>query len=93
MFIIYDRETTQTVKDKYGYTRRFDTLKSARWNRTRLMNKSSKELDLAITFEDVFRMVIEKKETVKSLMSGKLVVQGVNTPLCCDPSSETYWSM
>ena len=31
--------------------------------------------------------------TVKNLMSGEDVVQDVNTPLCCDPSSETYWSM
>jgi len=36
---------------------------------------------------------LEKTETVKNLMSGKDVVQSVNTPLCCDPSSETYWSI
>lgn len=36
---------------------------------------------------------IEKKEIVRNLMSGKDVEQRVNTPLCCDPSSETYWSM
>jgi hypothetical protein len=36
---------------------------------------------------------IEKTETVISLMSGKPVVQSVNTPLCCDPSFETYWCM
>jgi hypothetical protein len=32
-------------------------------------------------------------KTVKSLMSGKDVEIALNTPLCCDPSSETYWSM
>lgn len=36
---------------------------------------------------------IEKSETVKNLMSGKDVVQSVNTPRACDPSSELYWSM
>ena len=36
---------------------------------------------------------IEKTEVVYNLMSGKPVVQSVNTPICCDPSSETYWSM
>lgn len=33
------------------------------------------------------------KKTVKSLMTGKEVQIPVNTPLACDPSSETYWSM
>ena len=33
------------------------------------------------------------KKTVTSLMSGKDVEISVDTPLCCDPSSETYWSM
>jgi hypothetical protein len=32
-------------------------------------------------------------KTVTSLMSGKEVKIPVNTPLACDPSSETYWSM
>ena len=36
---------------------------------------------------------IEKTTTVKNLMSGKDVVQSVNTPHCCDVSSETYWAM
>lgn len=29
----------------------------------------------------------------RNLMSGKEFLLGANTPLCCDPSSETYWSM
>jgi hypothetical protein len=32
-------------------------------------------------------------KTVKSLMTGKDVEISEDTPLCCDPSSETYWSM
>lgn len=36
---------------------------------------------------------IEKTETVISLMSGTPVVQSVNTPRSCDPSTELYWSM
>lgn len=32
-------------------------------------------------------------KTVTSLMSGKPVEIPADTPLCCDPSSETYWSM
>lgn len=33
------------------------------------------------------------KKTVTSLMSGAEIAIPVGTPLCCDPSSETYWSM
>ena len=32
-------------------------------------------------------------KTVKSLMTGEDVVIAADTPLSCDPSSETYWSM
>ena len=32
-------------------------------------------------------------KTVKNLMSGNDIVIATETPLCCDPSSETYWSM
>lgn len=32
-------------------------------------------------------------KTVKNLMTGKLVEIAADTPLSCDPSSETYWSM
>lgn len=32
-------------------------------------------------------------KTVTSLMSGKEIEIPVGTPQCCDPSTETYWSM
>jgi len=34
-----------------------------------------------------------KTKIVVNLMSNKLTRIAVNTPLSCDPSSETYWSM
>lgn len=32
-------------------------------------------------------------KTVTNIMSGEPVEIPADTPLCCDPSSETYWSM
>ena len=32
-------------------------------------------------------------KTVRNLMTGKDIEIAENTPHCCDPSSETYWSM
>ena len=34
-----------------------------------------------------------KMKTVRNLMSGKEVEIPADTPIHCDPSSETYWSM
>jgi len=47
----------------------------------------------AITKCKRYRIHKVKMETVVNLMSGKKVKQAVGTPLCCDVSSETYWSM
>ena len=32
-------------------------------------------------------------KTVTNMMSGKEIQIPVGTPHCCDPSTETYWSM
>lgn len=34
-----------------------------------------------------------KMKKVKSLMTGEEIEIRVDTPFCCDPSTETYWSM
>jgi len=36
---------------------------------------------------------IERTVTRKNLMSGIEYKESVNTPLCCSPASESYWSM
>jgi hypothetical protein len=40
-----------------------------------------------------FKANAKKTRIVTNLLSGGLVRIGVNTPACCDPSTETYWSM
>jgi len=42
---------------------------------------------------EYFHRAIEKTETKRNLITGKEFTQSVNTPRCCDPSTETYWSM
>ena len=37
--------------------------------------------------------VQERYTTVKNLMTGKDVQIASDTPWCCNPASETYWSM
>lgn len=60
---------------------------------TREVNRGAvARADFRIAIMSEFLM-IEKTKTVKNLMSGKDVVQSVNTPWACNPASETYWSM
>jgi len=42
----------------------------------------------------IFRMeYVPKMKTVKNLMTGAEVQIEHDTPWCCNPASETYWSM
>ncbi len=50
--------------------------------------------DYAITNYDNFVFNIEHKVVRKNLLSGKdMAPMSVNTPACCDPSTETYHCM
>lgn len=53
------------------------------------------DLARAALIEDV--KVLEREEVptklVRNIMSGKLCRIPVDTPRCCDPSTELYWSM
>jgi hypothetical protein len=90
-FVIYHASTTRTVKDQYHIgTRVFKTESAAKAARTRL--KLAHDVWLIAEARD-FAQRIEKTETKRNLMGGGKFTQSVNTPLCCDPSSETYWSM
>lgn len=95
-YVIYHRETTKFVRimrNGYWQDAQFATEAAARAAKTRLIKaRKINHRHYAIAELAHFRANIEKTEVVKNLMSGKEVVQSVNTPLCCDVSSETYWS-
>lgn len=54
--------------------------------------RSVERMGYTIDCLDIERKPVEMK-TVRNLMSGKEIEIAADTPLCCDPSSETYWSM
>jgi hypothetical protein len=95
MFVIYHKDTTRflrILKGRYWVDAKFATCGAAKAAMTRLKKKGAVVPDeYLITDSDTFH-IIEKTVTVKNLITGEDVVQPVNTPLCCDPSSETYWS-
>ena len=86
MFVLFHVETTKIVG-------RYETEAAAKGQATRLSKAGKLVLEDHCVMSDEEFKAIEKTEVVYNLMSGKPVVQSVNTPLCCDPSSETYWSM
>lgn len=57
--------------------------------------KSLSELKAELAALEAELAALEKPKMVKvrSLMSGKEVEIEEGSPLCCDPSSELYWSM
>ena len=97
-FVVYNLTTTRRL-DRHPRTRTklesFATMTAAKSALTRECNVKTglRKEDFGICDARYFYSQVEKKEVVSNLMSGKPVTQGVNTPLCCDPSSETYWSM
>jgi hypothetical protein len=102
MFVVYNTKTTRYLKNHPGVQtdkHLFETMGAAKAALTRAVKKTAQKVqpilrdDFAIAESSVFHSTIEKSETVKNLMSGKLVEQRVNTLLACDPSRETYWSI
>jgi hypothetical protein len=93
-YVAYHKQTTVTLKAKYGIsTQHFASQGAARGAITRLASKGKiVAADYDVVRADEFSK-IEKQETRINLMSKQPFQQSVNTPLCCDPSSETYWSM
>jgi len=93
MFVVYHKASTQKLK-------LFNTESSAKRSAT-CMNRNAaypkrfpKDKELyAYATEDEYNNSVVHKVLVKNLMTGKEVVIDSNTPWCCNPASETYWSM
>lgn len=84
-FVVYHRKSTQMLK-------MFNSHASAKRSMT-CMNRNAKSDEYAVAEEDYYNKNIVWRRKVKNLMSGEEVEIPSNTPHCCDPSTETYWSM
>lgn len=93
-YVVYEVESTRLVSEKrYGKTH-FASEAAAKAARTRLIKKGKyTEEQLRVQDAQAYKMFIEETVERVNLMSGKTYRESVNTPLCCSPSSETYWSM
>lgn len=84
-FVVYHRKSTQLVKV-------FNLESAAKRSKT-CMNRNAGSDEYAYSFEDIYYKDVVKTKKVKNLMTGEEIKIPSNTPHCCDPSTETYWSM
>ena len=58
------------------------------------MEREVKELNWLYSAKEGYRMEFAPKtKMVKNLMTGQMVEIDADTPWCCNPASESYWSM
>jgi hypothetical protein len=84
-FVIYNRKTFFHVKS-------FRTERGAKIALSRKYDKNEFAVTSALNWKKEFEPKIGYKE-VTVLTTGKKVMIRKDTPRCCDPSSELYWSM
>lgn len=89
-YVIYNNSTTKIARRPNGSRAIYATQAAAKAARTRF---GWNALVWFIADSDLYYSHIEKTETVINIMTGKPVVQSVNTSWCCSPDSETYFSM
>lgn len=85
IYIVYHIKSTIGIKQ-------FDKESSAKRCVT-CSNRNAKTVEYAYaTSQDYHTKVVHQIERV-NLLSGQKYSEDSNTPNCCSPSSETYWSM
>ena len=90
-YYVVSKGTGLIVTDGSNKTRAYKTFGAALATRTRLCNKAGwKVSELKIIERSTYRA---PKITVTNMMTGKPVEIDADTPWCCRPDSETFWSM
>ena len=84
-FVVYHRASTQLIKT-------FTLESAAKRSRTCMNRNAGGDQYSYISETSYYKHVVTTKK-VTNLMSGEEIEIPSNTPHCCDPSTETYWSM
>ena len=93
-YVVYNVGTTQTVNEKRFGRESYKTEAAAKAARTRMIKRIKFDpTQLAVAEVAFYTQYIAGTVTRTNLMTGKKYQESVNTPMCCSPSSETYWSM
>ena len=85
MFVVYHKASTQILKTF--------TLESSAKRSATCMNRNAGDVYYTYADRETYERRVVTRKTVKNLMTGQEVEIDSNTPWCCNPASETYWSM
>ena len=97
-YVIYNKETTRLFSIPARSVGCWKDTWANKGAVTRAFNKAVADGKISKETHDIsdkvfFHNEIEKTEIVKNILTGAEVEQRVNTPRCCDPSSELYHCM
>lgn len=89
-YVVVAKGTGLIVTDGPDKTRAYKTWGAAQATRSRLINKAGWTIDQLMIVDRA--SYCAPKITVKSLMTGADVEIDADTPWCCRPDSESFWS-
>lgn len=103
MFVIVDTATRCKIYHPHTRVEYYKTERAAKSTVTRIKGIMTEKLlsgeshaaavpDLVVMNEEDYRKQVPMVERT-NLMSGVKYMERADTPMCCSPSSETYWSM
>ena len=99
---IMGKVNTRTGEVRPDHRQSYKTMAAAKAELTRMSKRYRADLletvndpvfRYGIAEADYFHKSIEKSRKTSNMMSGKPIVEPVNTPNYMSPSSEAYWSM
>jgi hypothetical protein len=99
---IMGKMNTHTGEVRPDHRQSYKTMAAAKAALTRMSKRYRADLletvndpiyRYGIAEAEYFHKSIEKSRTTSNMMSGKPIVEPVNTPNYMSPSSEAYWSM
>ena len=100
--LIMGKMNTRTGEVRADHRHSYKTMAAAKAALTRMSKRYRADLldsvndpvfRYGIAEADYFHKSIEKSRKTSNMMSGKPIVEPVNTPNYMSPSSEAYWSM
>jgi hypothetical protein len=97
-YVIIDVNTElQYRKPGHYCAMTYETERGAKGACTKLnkLSAATRAMQIWVVMElEAYRNAYPVKQVKKvNLMSGKEYMEAEDTPLCCSPASETYWSM
>ena len=90
-YVVYNVQSTRIIGSRN--TLYFKNHGAAKAHLTRMGKMGYNVTEYAVAETNFYYVFIEKKVTRVNFLTGAEYQESVNTPRCCSPSSELYWSM